>query len=167
MNYAMHSRVSALTTAEFRLLSSISSADGYWTYGTLFLPSSAEESYIRPGVSHSRLVPGTLCLQRMPPVSIARRQFSDLPHSAVSLLRTMLFSTPGGVAQLVPFFFTTWEHYYTHELILPIVNGPSEGVSDCVAWVCRPISEERPSPPSCSQPVGRSFANTRKATRTP
>ncbi|CAM9358634.1 unnamed protein product, partial [Ectocarpus fasciculatus] len=30
--------------------------------------------------------------------------------------------------QLVPFFFTTWEHYYTHELILPIVNGPSEGV---------------------------------------
>ncbi|CAM9250688.1 unnamed protein product [Pylaiella littoralis] len=30
--------------------------------------------------------------------------------------------------QLVPFFFTTWEHYYTNELILPIVNGPSEGV---------------------------------------
>lgn len=30
--------------------------------------------------------------------------------------------------QLVPFFFTTWEHYYTDELILPVVNGPSEGV---------------------------------------
>ena len=30
--------------------------------------------------------------------------------------------------QLVPFFFTTWEHYYTDELVLPIVNGPSEGV---------------------------------------
>lgn len=33
------------------------------------------------------------------------------------------------VPQLVPFFFTTWEHYYTDELILPIINGPSEGVS--------------------------------------
>ncbi|CAM9538041.1 unnamed protein product [Ascophyllum nodosum] len=30
--------------------------------------------------------------------------------------------------QLVPFFFTTWEHYHTHKLVLPIVNGPSEGV---------------------------------------
>ena len=33
------------------------------------------------------------------------------------------------VLQLVPFFFTTWEHYYTDELILPVINGPSEGVS--------------------------------------
>lgn len=31
--------------------------------------------------------------------------------------------------QMVPFFFTTWEHYYTNEMILPIINGPSEGVS--------------------------------------
>ncbi|CAM9727106.1 unnamed protein product, partial [Phaeothamnion confervicola] len=27
-----------------------------------------------------------------------------------------------------PFFFATWEHYYTHELVLPVINGPSEGV---------------------------------------
>ncbi|CAM9919960.1 unnamed protein product, partial [Hapterophycus canaliculatus] len=33
-----------------------------------------------------------------------------------------------GRDRLVPFFFTTWEHYYTNELILPIINGPSEGV---------------------------------------
>ncbi|CAM9191162.1 unnamed protein product [Ectocarpus sp. 6 AP-2014] len=38
--------------------------------------------------------------------------------------------------QLVPFFFTTWEHYYTHELILPIVNGPSEGVVLGAASAC-------------------------------
>lgn len=38
-------------------------------------------------------------------------------------------------AQLVPFFFTTWEHYYTDELILPIVNGPSEGVRGGVILV--------------------------------
>lgn len=29
----------------------------------------------------------------------------------------------------VPFYVATWEEYYTHELILPIINGPSEGVA--------------------------------------
>lgn len=28
----------------------------------------------------------------------------------------------------VPFFFATWEEYHTGTLVLPIVNGPSEGV---------------------------------------
>lgn len=31
-------------------------------------------------------------------------------------------------SQVVPFFTTTWEHYFTDRMILPIVNGPSEGV---------------------------------------
>jgi ethanolaminephosphotransferase len=26
------------------------------------------------------------------------------------------------------FYITTWEEYYTHELILPIINGPNEGL---------------------------------------
>jgi ethanolaminephosphotransferase len=28
----------------------------------------------------------------------------------------------------VPFFFATWEEYYLGKLILPVINGPSEGV---------------------------------------
>jgi ethanolaminephosphotransferase len=29
----------------------------------------------------------------------------------------------------VPFFFTTWEEYWTHEFHLPLVNGPNEGLA--------------------------------------
>lgn len=28
----------------------------------------------------------------------------------------------------VPFFVATWEEYYIGDLVLPIINGPSEGV---------------------------------------
>ncbi|KAL3631291.1 Cholinephosphotransferase 1 [Castilleja foliolosa] len=28
----------------------------------------------------------------------------------------------------VPFYFATWEHYFTHTLILPVINGPTEGL---------------------------------------
>eukprot|EP00898_Chlorokybus_atmophyticus_P004308 jgi/Chlat1/4879/Chrsp31S04814 len=28
----------------------------------------------------------------------------------------------------IPFFFATWEHYYTHSLVLSEVNGPTEGL---------------------------------------
>ncbi|CAA0825585.1 Choline/ethanolaminephosphotransferase 1 [Striga hermonthica] len=28
----------------------------------------------------------------------------------------------------VPFYFATWEHYFTHTLILPAINGPTEGL---------------------------------------
>ena len=28
----------------------------------------------------------------------------------------------------LPFFIGTWEHYHTHHLYLPVVNGPSEGL---------------------------------------
>ncbi|AQK67917.1 Ethanolaminephosphotransferase [Zea mays] len=28
----------------------------------------------------------------------------------------------------VPFYFATWEHFFTNTLILPIVNGPTEGL---------------------------------------
>lgn len=28
----------------------------------------------------------------------------------------------------VPFYFQTWEEYYTEEMILPVFNGPSEGL---------------------------------------
>jgi len=28
----------------------------------------------------------------------------------------------------VPFYVATWEEYYVGDLVLPIINGPSEGV---------------------------------------
>eukprot|EP00850_Spirogloea_muscicola_P017285 SM000147S01104 [mRNA] locus=s147:25909:30376:- [translate_table: standard] len=28
----------------------------------------------------------------------------------------------------IPFYFATWETYYTHTLLLPVVNGPTEGL---------------------------------------
>ncbi|QHO48712.1 hypothetical protein HN51_000732 [Arachis hypogaea] len=28
----------------------------------------------------------------------------------------------------VPFYGATWEHYFTHSLILPVINGPTEGL---------------------------------------
>ncbi|CAK9157350.1 unnamed protein product [Ilex paraguariensis] len=32
------------------------------------------------------------------------------------------------VISAVPFYFATWEHYFTNTLILPAVNGPTEGL---------------------------------------
>ncbi|CAN6247442.1 unnamed protein product [Urochloa humidicola] len=32
------------------------------------------------------------------------------------------------VISAVPFYFATWEHFFTNTLILPIVNGPTEGL---------------------------------------
>ena len=32
------------------------------------------------------------------------------------------------LAPMIPFFVATWEHYFTGKLILPIFNGPSEGL---------------------------------------
>ncbi|CAM9819577.1 unnamed protein product [Chrysoparadoxa australica] len=36
-----------------------------------------------------------------------------------------------------PFFFATWEEYFTNKLILPVINGPSEGVliGVVLAWI--------------------------------
>ncbi|XP_050375768.1 choline/ethanolaminephosphotransferase 1-like isoform X1 [Argentina anserina] len=32
------------------------------------------------------------------------------------------------VISAVPFYFATWEHYFTNTLILPVFNGPTEGL---------------------------------------
>ncbi|KAK2994337.1 hypothetical protein RJ640_017849 [Escallonia rubra] len=32
------------------------------------------------------------------------------------------------VISAVPFYFATWEHYFTNTLILPAINGPTEGL---------------------------------------
>ncbi|XP_050374012.1 choline/ethanolaminephosphotransferase 1 [Argentina anserina] len=32
------------------------------------------------------------------------------------------------VISAVPFYFATWEHYFTNTLILPVLNGPTEGL---------------------------------------
>ncbi|XP_047314160.1 choline/ethanolaminephosphotransferase 1-like [Impatiens glandulifera] len=32
------------------------------------------------------------------------------------------------VAAAIPFYFATWEHYFTNSLILPAINGPTEGL---------------------------------------
>ncbi|XP_064999359.1 choline/ethanolaminephosphotransferase 1-like isoform X1 [Musa acuminata AAA Group] len=32
------------------------------------------------------------------------------------------------VIAAVPFYFATWEHFFTNTLILPIINGPTEGL---------------------------------------
>ncbi|KAI4339428.1 hypothetical protein MLD38_024375 [Melastoma candidum] len=34
----------------------------------------------------------------------------------------------------VPFYFATWEHYFTNTLILPVINGPTEGLM--LIYVC-------------------------------
>ena len=31
-------------------------------------------------------------------------------------------------ASAIPFYISTWEEYYTGSLVLPIINGPSEGL---------------------------------------
>ncbi|KAM0938226.1 hypothetical protein DsansV1_C23g0176001 [Dioscorea sansibarensis] len=38
------------------------------------------------------------------------------------------------VISAVPFYFATWEHFFTNTLILPIVNGPTEGLM--LIYVC-------------------------------
>ncbi|KAM0870156.1 hypothetical protein ACQ4PT_040211 [Festuca glaucescens] len=38
------------------------------------------------------------------------------------------------VISAVPFYFATWEHYFTNTLVLPIVNGPTEGLM--LIYVC-------------------------------
>ncbi|XP_072967041.1 choline/ethanolaminephosphotransferase 1-like [Typha angustifolia] len=38
------------------------------------------------------------------------------------------------VIAAVPFYFATWEHFFTNTLILPIVNGPTEGLM--LIYVC-------------------------------
>ncbi|KAK1401227.1 hypothetical protein POM88_000832 [Heracleum sosnowskyi] len=32
------------------------------------------------------------------------------------------------VISVVPFYGATWEHFFTNTLILPVVNGPTEGL---------------------------------------
>ncbi|CAA7390924.1 unnamed protein product [Spirodela intermedia] len=32
------------------------------------------------------------------------------------------------VISAIPFYFATWEHFFTNTLILPIINGPTEGL---------------------------------------
>ncbi|VAI84022.1 unnamed protein product [Triticum turgidum subsp. durum] len=32
------------------------------------------------------------------------------------------------VVAAVPFYLATWEHYFTNTLILPVINGPTEGL---------------------------------------
>ncbi|CAA6662654.1 unnamed protein product [Spirodela intermedia] len=32
------------------------------------------------------------------------------------------------VLSAVPFYFATWEHFFTNTLILPVINGPTEGL---------------------------------------
>ena len=29
---------------------------------------------------------------------------------------------------MIPFYFATWEEYYLDEMILPVINGPTEGI---------------------------------------
>ncbi|WOK94654.1 choline/ethanolaminephosphotransferase 1 isoform X2 [Canna indica] len=38
------------------------------------------------------------------------------------------------VIAAVPFYFATWEHFFTNTLILPIINGPTEGLM--LIYVC-------------------------------
>ncbi|GMJ04574.1 aminoalcoholphosphotransferase 1 [Hibiscus trionum] len=33
------------------------------------------------------------------------------------------------VISAIPFYGATWEHYFSHSLILPVVNGPTEGLA--------------------------------------
>ncbi|KAK8320632.1 hypothetical protein V6Z12_A12G050400 [Gossypium hirsutum] len=33
------------------------------------------------------------------------------------------------VISSIPFYGATWEHYFTNALILPVVNGPTEGLA--------------------------------------
>ena len=40
-----------------------------------------------------------------------------------SLFVCLTFITPS-----LPFFMATWEHYHTHHLHLPVLNGPAEGL---------------------------------------
>jgi phosphatidylglycerophosphate synthase len=35
----------------------------------------------------------------------------------------------------LPFFMQSWEHYFVGEFILPVVNGPSEGILVCVGML--------------------------------
>ena len=32
------------------------------------------------------------------------------------------------IGSAIPFYFSTWEEYYTGALVLPVINGPSEGL---------------------------------------
>ncbi|GMH83629.1 hypothetical protein TL16_g09662 [Triparma laevis f. inornata] len=32
------------------------------------------------------------------------------------------------ISSAIPFYFSTWEEYYTGALVLPVINGPSEGL---------------------------------------
>lgn len=65
----------------------------------------------------------TVCLHACdPPSHVCKLVCCCTTHVLAVVPRAML------LPQMVPFFFTTWEHYYTNELILPIINGPSEGV---------------------------------------
>lgn len=38
------------------------------------------------------------------------------------------------VIAAIPFYFATWEHFFTNTLILPIINGPTEGLM--LIYVC-------------------------------
>lgn len=58
-----------------------------------------------------------------------RAQSTWFFHFSSRVLSSSAVYPPHMLTQVVPFFFTTWEHYYTDQLILPIINGPSEGVS--------------------------------------
>ncbi|EMS56410.1 putative CDP-alcohol phosphatidyltransferase class-I family protein 3 [Triticum urartu] len=42
------------------------------------------------------------------------------------------------VISAVPFYFATWEHYFTNTLVLPIVNGPTEGLM--LIYVCHIVT---------------------------
>jgi len=46
-----------------------------------------------------------------------------------------LYSFLGHVAGYIPFFFQTWEEFHLGSLVLPVFNGPSEGLLMSVA-VC-------------------------------
>eukprot|EP00592_Proboscia_alata_P001721 CAMPEP_0194374400 /NCGR_PEP_ID=MMETSP0174-20130528/22819_1 /TAXON_ID=216777 /ORGANISM="Proboscia alata, Strain PI-D3" /LENGTH=458 /DNA_ID=CAMNT_0039153953 /DNA_START=123 /DNA_END=1499 /DNA_ORIENTATION=- len=50
-------------------------------------------------------------------------------HAALGLgsgdLRLRLATS---IVPMIPFYFTAWEQSFTHSLVLPIINGPSEGL---------------------------------------
>lgn len=41
-------------------------------------------------------------------------------------------SLVGMYVTMIPFYFATWEEYFLDEMVLPVVNGPTEGILFCV-----------------------------------
>jgi len=60
---------------------------------------------------------------------------------------------------VVPFFFASWEEKFTGEFVLPVVNGPNEGIFLCISlmlaqsWMGQAAVWALPLSPNASSPI--------------